>query len=81
MTAMPSEHAMHRRGVSFALVAIGLAVFAAVAYDARLLANMFGLPAQGGEGAVAMVGLITALVVVASGLRGLRIARLRAAKG
>lgn len=73
------EYAMSHKHVSAALVVIGIGVFAAVAYDATLIADTLGVPAEGGEAAVAMAGLVLALVAVASGLRGLWPARLRIA--
>lgn len=72
---------MRHNHVSAALVAIGVAVFSAVAYDATLIADALGAPPQGGEGVVAMAGLVLALAAVASGLRGLWPARMRIAAG
>ena len=77
MTNTTLEYAMNRKHVSAALVAIGIAVFAAVAHDATVVAEAFGMPVQGGEGVVAMTGLAVASAAVASGLRGLWPARLR----
>lgn len=70
---------MKRKHLSAALVTLGVAVFAMIAYDATLIADTLGVPAEGGEAAVAMAGLVLALVAVASGLRGLWPARLRIA--
>ena len=68
---------MSHKHVPAALVVIGIAVFAAVAYDATLIADALGVQVQGGEGVVAMTGLAVASAAVASGLRGLWPTRLR----
>ena len=68
---------MSHKHVPAALVAIGIAVFAAVAHDATLVADALGAPAQGGEGVIAVAGLTIAIAAVACGLRGLWPARLR----
>lgn len=78
MTNTTLESAMSHKHVPAALVVIGIAVFAAVAHDATLIADALGVPAQGGEGVVAVTGLAVAFAAVASGLRGLRPTRLRA---
>ena len=77
MTNTTLEYAMNRKHVSAALVAIGIAVFAAVAYDATLIADALGVQVQGGEAAIAMASLVVAIVAAACGLRGLWAARLR----
>jgi hypothetical protein len=71
---------MNRKHVSAALVAVGLAAFAAVAYDATLLADALGAPMKGGEAAVALTGLVVSFAAVSSGLRGLWRARPRVRK-
>lgn len=80
MTTTTLEYAMSHKHVSAALVVIGIAVFAAVAYDATLIADALGAPAQGGEGVVAMAGLGIAFAAVAFGLRGLWPKQVRARK-
>ena len=77
MTNTTLEYAMNRKHVSAALVAIGIAVFAAVAYDATPIADALGMQVQGGEGVIAVAGLTIAIAGVACGLRGLWPARLR----
>ena len=72
---------MKRTHLSAALVSLGMAVFAAVAYDATLIADAIGVQVQGGEGAVAMAGLIIVIAAVACGLRGLWPTRLRMTNG
>ena len=71
MTNTTLEYAMSHKHVSTALVAIGIAMFAAVAYDATLIADALAVQVQGGEGAVAVAGLALAIAAVACGLRGL----------
>ena len=78
MTNTTLESVMSRKHVPAALVAIGIAVFAAVAYDATLIADALGAPAQSGEGVVAVAGLAVAFAAVACGLRGLWPPRVRA---
>lgn len=70
---------MKRTHFSAVLATLGVAVFAAVAYDATLIADALGVPARDGEAGVATAGLGLALAVVASGLRGLRLPRVRIA--
>lgn len=77
MTNTTLEYEMSHKHVSAALVAIGIAVFAVVAYDATLIADALGVQVQGGEGAVAVAGLSIAIAAVACGLRGLWPARFR----
>ena len=77
MTNTTLEYAMSHKHVSTALVAIGIAMFAAVAYDATLIADALAVQVQGGEGAVAVAGLALAIAAVACGLRGLWPARWR----
>ena len=72
---------MNRPPLSAAPATPGLAVSAAVAYDATLIADALGVQVQGGEGAVAMAGLIIVIAAVACGLRGLWPTRLRMTNG
>lgn len=67
---------MHQARLYVALAGFGFLLLEALNYDATLLAVRLGLTVQGGEGAIALAGLIVALACVAFGLRALSRSRL-----
>jgi hypothetical protein len=60
---------------STVLIGSGLALAAAVAYDASILATSLGVSHQGGEGTVALLFLSASIALLALGIRGRLIQR------
>ena len=53
------------------LIFCGTAVAAAVSYDASAVTGLFGLSNYGGEGLVALTGLMLSTLLIAAGAHGL----------
>ena len=53
------------------LIFCGTAVAAAISYDASAVTELFGLSNYGGEGLVALTGLVFSTLLIAAGTHGL----------
>lgn len=53
------------------LICCGAAIFAGIAYDTSLPTELLGMSRVGGEGIVALTGLVVSACLLAAGLHGL----------
>ena len=53
------------------LICCGAAIFAVIAWDASVPTELLGMSLAGGEGLVALTGLVVSACLLAAGLQGL----------